>query len=195
MQIDIKVSPVLKEYYDYYSGGIVTLSKHSPLHHTIKQLLETIPDTYKFTPNHEDTVRIVIPELNNRFYSKFYLSERSQRIVERYLKDEFNTKLFTTISTHYVGGGSQKDGILLFCRINGINMDGIDLNSRVSSVMDKSGTFERTWNRYEQMKKAWDRSDQKKEAERIIRSYKKSENFVRFCPFNIRMNLNNAYHG
>lgn len=156
MDIDISVSPIIKEWIvATYGTDTIQCSKNDFLSRKIKYLLQL--NSGKFIRRNIDPIKLVTIKLinfsigpsNNRFTVnvdyRYTLPEEFERIID----DEFYLQFKQVFHSFVLGYclstnnslGSQKEGIELFCETYTITLNKIN---------------------YEMLKKSWDRSPEKR---------------------------------
>jgi hypothetical protein len=142
--VDVRVSPVVKEFYSgLYGSNVIVPDKRDYIFIVMRRLMEKVPADYKPVKNNETHLKILIRQCNNsnrneRYYP--YLQGNHQRLVNNYLRKQFRTLFLNYMLAWSRRGGGQKNGIEDFCKVYNISFNNIN---------------------YEMLKKLWDRSKEK----------------------------------
>ncbi len=151
LDIDIEVNPIIKEWItSTYGSDTIQCHQDDFISNKLKYLLTTTPKNYKpkqVPRENKITISLINLTINKKYLGeyKYYLSESSEKIIEREFAKQFKTAFHNFVSGYIVSTsnsiGSQKEGIENFCIVYGLSLNRIN---------------------YEMLKKSWDRSKEKR---------------------------------
>ena len=169
LTVDIKVSPILKEFIEAKWGGdTIVLGKDDYFTQKIKHILQRYPENYvPIKPSDRDSYvrmevkRVELVRIGSRSlfekvaqsaYLDSYLQEQIAKELDKYFKEIFHAYVLAFCSARSFADNCQRDGILDFCDVYNLRLNKVN---------------------FEMLKKSWYRSNEyqlfKKMREKLVR--------------------------